>query len=71
MFAAEGGIRIKPNDCRRVKKQYDRGVYQRRNQVERFFGHFKRCRRVSTRYGEKAVNFAGIVCSAALVTNLI
>lgn len=41
---------IKPNGIRKVKKRYDKTVYQHRNPIERFFGRIKQCRRVATRY---------------------
>lgn len=62
---------IKPNPTRKVKKRYDRKVYKHRNQIERFFGRVKRCRRVATRYEKKAVNFAGFIWLAALITDMI
>lgn len=62
---------IKPNPTRKVKKRYDKEVYKHRNQIERFFGRIKRCRRVATRYEKKAANFAGFVWLAALVTDII
>ena len=52
---------IKPNPSRNEKKRYDKVVYRHRNQIERFFGRIKRCRRIATRYEKKAVNFAGFI----------
>lgn len=62
---------IKPNPTRNVKKRYDRQTYKHRNQIERFFGRIKRCRRVATRYEKKAANFAGFIWLAALITDMI
>jgi|TARA_R110002126_G_scaffold8407_1_gene39822 transposase len=62
---------IKPNPNRNVMKRYDRKIYKHRNQIERFFGRIKRCRRVATRYEKKAINFAGFIWLAALVTDII
>lgn len=62
---------IKPHPGRTVKKRYDREVYRHRNQIERFFGRIKRCRRMATRYEKKAANYAGFVWLAALVTDLL
>lgn len=62
---------IKPNATRKVKKRYDREVYKHRNQIERFFGRIKRCRRVATRYEKKAANFGGFIWLAALITDVI
>jgi transposase len=62
---------IKPNSTRNVKKRYDRNVYKNRNQIERFFGRIKRYRRIATRFEKKAINFAGFIWLAALITDLI
>lgn len=62
---------IKPSRGRKVKKRYDKEMYKHRNQIERFFGRIKRCRRVSTRYEKKAANFAGFVWLAALIVDMI
>jgi transposase len=62
---------ITPNSQRRVKKRYDKKTYKNRNQIERFFGRIKRCRRVATRYEKKALNFAGFIWLAAFITELI
>lgn len=62
---------IKPNANRKVKKRFDKAVYQHRNQIERFFGRIKRCRRVATRSEKKAANFAGFIWLAALLTDVI
>jgi putative transposase len=60
---------IRPNPRRKRKKRYDRRRHRNRNAVERFFGRVKRCRRVATRYEQKAANFAGFVWLAAFVTD--
>lgn len=62
---------IKPNSTRRVKKRYDKALYKHRNQIERFFGRIKRCRRVATRYEKKPMNFAGFIWLAALIIDMI
>ena len=41
-------------------RPYDREVFKHRNQIERFFGRIKRCRRVATRCEKKADNFAAL-----------
>ncbi|HBL44811.1 MAG TPA: hypothetical protein DDZ90_15620 [Planctomycetaceae bacterium] len=46
---------------RNWSRRYDRKIYKHRNQIERFLGRIKRCRRVATRYEEKATNFAGFI----------
>jgi putative transposase len=62
---------IKPHSNRTVKRRYNRKVYKNRNQIERFFGRLKRCRRIATRFEKKALNFAGFIWLAALFTDLI
>ena len=62
---------IKPNPTRKVSKRYSRSLYRHRNQIERFFGRIKRCRRIATRYEKKADNFAGFIWLAALVKDVI
>ena len=59
---------IRPNPTRRRKTRYDERRYRRRNVIERFFRRIKQCRRVATRYEQKATNFAGFVWLAAFVT---
>ena len=62
---------IKPNPRRKTKKRYDKTTYKNRNQIERFFGRMKLCRRVATRYEKKATNYAGFIWLAALITDII
>lgn len=62
---------IKPTAIRKVKKRYDKTIYKHRNQIERFFGRIKQCRRVATRYEKKAANFASFIWLAALVIDMI
>ncbi len=40
---------------------YDRALYRRRNEVERFFCRLKRFRRVATRYDELDIIFLSFV----------
>lgn len=62
---------IKPNRSRKEEPAYDRELYKHRNQIERFFGRVKRCRRIATRYEKKPANYAGFFWLAALVTDLL
>jgi len=52
---------IKPRANRKSRKRYNRAIYRHRNQIERFFGRIKRCRRIATRYEKKPQNFAGFI----------
>ena len=62
---------IKPNPRRTRQKRYDKTIYKHRNQIERFLGRIKRCRRIATHYEKKPTNFVGFLWLAALVTDLI
>ena len=62
---------IKPNATRKTKPRYNKTTYKHRNQIERFFGRIKRCRRIATRYEKKATNYAGFLWLAALIIDLI
>lgn len=62
---------IKPNPTRKRKPRYDKELYKHRNQIERFFGRIKRCRRIATRYEKKPQNYAGFLWLAAMITELL
>lgn len=57
---------IPPRKNRTERIDYDRHLYQERNQVERFFGRVKQYRRVATRYDKRANNYLGFVWLAAI-----
>ena len=64
---------VPPRRRRRVKGEYDKELYRRRNEVERFFGRLKRFRRVFTRYDQRDQMFLGFVllaCSFELLRRL-
>lgn len=67
----KANVCIKPSRRRKREPEYDRELYKHRNQIERFFGRVKRCRRVATRYEKKPENYAGFFWLAALITNLL
>ena len=46
--------------------EYDRILYKRRNEVERFFRRIKRFRRVFTRYDKLDIVFAGFILFAMI-----
>lgn len=50
--------------------EYDKELYRRRNEVERFFRRIKRFRRVFTRYDKLDVVFAGFLLFAMIVDSL-
>lgn len=62
-----------PRRRRRVKGEYDKELYRRRNEVERFFGWLKRFRRIFTRYDQRDPLYLGFVrlaCSFELLRRL-
>lgn len=56
---------IPPKSNRRVKREYDRELYKKRNLIERAFNNLKRFRRIATRYDRKAVYYKSFVYLAA------
>ncbi len=48
---------IPPRSNRTLLRDYDMGLYKKRNRVERMFGHLKHFRRVATRYDKTAFSF--------------
>ena len=51
--------------------EYDKKLYKRRNEVERFFRRIKRFRRVFTRYDKLDIVFAGFILFAMIVDALM
>ena len=47
--------------------EYDKKLYKRRNEVERFFRRIKRFRRIFTRYDKLDIVFAGFILFAMIV----
>ncbi len=50
---------------------YDRELYKRRNEVERFFRRLKRFRRIFTRYDKLDIVFAGFILFAMILNSLV
>jgi len=50
---------------RKVQREYDQELYERRNLIERTFNKLKRFRRIATRYDRKAVYFCFFVLAAS------
>lgn len=51
--------------------EYDKELYKRRNEIERFFRRIKRFRRVFTRYDKLDIVFAGFILFAMIVDSLV
>lgn len=61
-WLAERGIKaVIPTRSNQRTLKLDRGLYRRRNVVERCIGWLKCCRRVATRYEKLATHFLGMV----------
>jgi transposase len=61
---------VPPKSNRRVKWDYDKEIYKKRNEVERFFLRIKRYRRVATRYDKLDFMFMGCSVFAMIVEAL-
>ena len=57
---------VPPNPNRLVLWEYDRGVYRRRNQIERLFRRLKGFRRVFCRFDKLDVLFTGFIVFALI-----
>ena len=57
---------VPPRRHRKVKWDYDRKLYRRRNEVERLFGRLKRFRRIFTRYDKLDLMYLGFVLLACI-----
>lgn len=68
------GLRVKavvpPNSNRVHPWNYDRELYKRRNEVERFFRRIKGYRRVCTRYDKLDIMFTAFIYGALTVITL-
>ena len=51
--------------------EYDKELYKRRNEVERFFRRLKSFRRIFTRYDKLDIVFAGFILFAMIIDSLV
>ena len=58
---------VPPKKNRKNPWEYDREVYKRRNEIERFFLRLKRFRKVFTRYDKLDIMFMGVIFFALIV----
>jgi transposase len=61
---------VSPKSNRIIKWDYDREIYKKRNEVERFFLRIKRYRRIATRYDKLDFMFIGYLLFAMAVESL-
>ena len=63
---------VVPPKCNRIDPwEYDKKLYRRRNEIERFFRRIKRFRRVFTRYDKLDIVYAGFVLFAMIIDALV
>ena len=62
---------VHPNVNRKVPWAYDKELYRKRNEIERFFLRLKRFRRVFTRYNKLDLVFSGFIYFAMVVNAVI
>lgn len=62
---------VPPKKNRLDPWKYDKELYKRRNEVERFFRRIKRFRRVFTRYDKLDTVFAGFLLFAMIIDSLV
>lgn len=58
---------IPPRKNRKIKYDYDKAIYKKRNVIERMFCRFKDWRRIATRFDRNIKNFMAAVTIAAIV----
>ena len=51
--------------------EYDKELYKRRNEVERFFRRLKRFRRIFTRYDKLDIVFAGFILFVLILDSVV
>ena len=61
---------VPPKSNRRIKWDYDKEIYKRRNEVERFFLRIKRYRRIATRYDKLDFMFLAYFIFAMIFESL-
>ena len=62
---------VPPKKNRKEPWEYDKELYKRRNEVERFFLRIKRFRKVFTRYDKLDVTYIAVVTMAMIFDALI
>ena len=62
---------VSPKANRKVAWVYDKELYKKRNEIERFFLRLKRFRRVFTRYDKLDIMYSGFIYFAMIVDALL
>jgi len=67
----QGFIPVVPPKRNRINPwEYDKELYKRRNEIERFFRRLKRFRRIFTRYDKLDAIFSGFIFFALIIDSL-
>jgi len=67
----QGFIPVVPPKKNRIDPwEYDKELYKRRNEIERFFRRLKRFRRIFTRYDKLDIIFSGFIFFALIIDSL-
>ena len=62
---------VPPKSNRKASWEYDRELYKRRNEIERYFLRLKRFRRVFTRYDKLDIIYTGVIMCAMLLDAIL
>ena len=62
---------VPPKSNRLHKWNYDKELYKRRNEIERFFLRLKRFRRIFTRYDKLDILYSGFILFAMIVDSVV
>ena len=62
---------VPPKQNRKDPWEYDKNIYRRRNEVERFFLRLKRFRKIFTRYDKLDIMFAGFILFAMTIDSIV
>jgi len=62
---------VPPKSNRKEPWEYDKELYKRRNEIERYFLRLKRFRKIFTRYDKLDVVFLGVITLAMIFDAII
>jgi len=62
---------VPPKSNRLHKWHYDKELYKRRNEIERFFRRLKRFRRIFTRYDKLDILYSGFIFFAMIIDSVV
>ncbi len=62
---------VPPKRNRKEPWDYDKELYKRRNEIERFFRRIKRFRKVFTRYDKLDIIFWGVISFAMILDAIL